>query len=561
MDDLWDPPNYQATKDINCRNDGCQCGLCLAYDEIEEKALNEKSCIQVLRILISKADTDIIELEEELMDLLSQLACTDEEFSNMLSMSLRVKIDILDLSIRKLKDDTGDFLSTSREPAESLNAILKSLFCRYLQKKDEQLAGNTSIVASSDYQVHVGSPFGEKKQMGSSSIVNQSKKVIITALEKHTILQTRVKTEEDNANYPESTNDFGAPSLNNVHCMNPVSKYSDLGLCRGSMEKMNREVNKFQKESPTMTKDVLQNMTLRCNTVCQKPSLETQGKWKHQLKTIKCQLYKHKSARNCILHDDVPSTAKQETDDESIGSRSICLEESSEAPNAKPQIIREFIFSFDNRDKANSISLEARTRPDISLVDGERNAPDTLAELSERNAHTLFELSDHRLNTQDDSGPKQKQRFQTKLVSKYNVDDGNTKMVVKQERNDEEGDENSNLCLSLSSTKTYKRRHRLTSLMQTSSSAPGLLEGTKELCSLGIDVTSPHGRSETLGSLDMDYYTLDELKAIAKQRKLKGYSKLRKSELAQVLGIKVIEGKRKQKRKETLPVSPTQGEA
>lgn len=524
MDDLWDPPNYQATEEINCRNDGCQCGLCLAYDEIEEKALNEKSCIQVLRISISKADADIIELEEELMDLLSQLTCTDEEFSNMLSMCLRVKIDILDISIRKLKDYTGDILSTSREPADTLNAILKSLFCCYLQKKDEQLAGNTSIVASSNYQVHAGSPLGEKKQMGSSSNINQSKRVIITALEKHTISLTRVKTEEENPNYPETPNDFGAPSLNNVHCMSPVSKYSALGLCRGSMEKMNREVNKFQKESPTMTKDVLQNMTLRCKTVCQKPSLETQGKWKHQLKTIKCQ-----------------------TDDESIGSRSICLEESSEAPNAKPQIIREFVLSLD---KSNSISLEARTRPDTSLVDSERNAPDT-----------LLELSDHRLNTQDDSAPKQKQRFQTKLVRKYSVDDGNTKMVVKQERNDEEGDENSNLCLSLSSTnKTYKRRHKLTSLLQTSSSAPGLLERTQELCSLGIDVTSPHGRSETLGSLDIDYYTLDDLKAIAKQRKLKGYSKLRKSELAQVLGIKVIEGKRKQKRKETLPVSPTQGE-
>ncbi|KVH94946.1 hypothetical protein Ccrd_002990 [Cynara cardunculus var. scolymus] len=527
MDDLWDPPNHPATEEINCRNDGCQCGLSLAYDEIEEKGLNEKSCIQVLRILISKADADIIELEEELMDLLSQLACTDEEFSNTLSMFLRVKIDILDLSIRKLKDDAGDFLSTS----------------------------NTSIVESSNYQVHADSLFGEKKQMGSSSNVKQIKRVIITALEKHTISQTRVKIEEENANYPESTNNFGAPSLNNVHCMTPVSKYSALGLCQGSMEKINRELNKFQKESRTMTKDVLQNMTPRCNSVCKKPSLETQGKWKHQLKTIKCQLYKHTPALSCVLEDDIPCTAKLEvayhimTDDESIGSRSVSLEESSEAPNAKPNIIRESVFSLDNRDKSNSISLEARSRPDDSLVDREQNAPDT-----------LLELSDHRLHTQDDSGPKRKQRFQTKLVSKHNVDDGNIEVVVKQERNDEEGDENSNLCPSVSSTKTYKRRHKLTSLLQTSSSAPGLLEGTKELSSLGIDVTSPHGRSEILGSLDMDYYTLDDLKAIAKQRKLKGYSKLRKSELAQVLGIKVMEGKRKQKRKEALPVSPTQGE-
>lgn len=131
MDGIWAPPNYQATEDTD--------PFSLAYDVLEETSLNEKSCIQVLQILNSKADTDIIELEDELMDLLSQLACTDEVFSDMLSMALRVKIDFLDLSIRRLKDDARDFLSTGREPAESIHDILKSLFCGYLQKKDLQV--------------------------------------------------------------------------------------------------------------------------------------------------------------------------------------------------------------------------------------------------------------------------------------------------------------------------------------------------------------------------------------------------------------------------------------
>lgn len=100
-----------------------------------------KSCIQVLEILLSKADEDIIEHEEELMDLLSQLACTDKVFSDMFSMALRTKIDFLDTSIRKLKNDaeSEEFLSTNREPAESIYDILKSLFPHYLNKKDLQV--------------------------------------------------------------------------------------------------------------------------------------------------------------------------------------------------------------------------------------------------------------------------------------------------------------------------------------------------------------------------------------------------------------------------------------
>ncbi|PWA68482.1 F-box domain, cyclin-like protein [Artemisia annua] len=47
-------------------------------------------------------------------------------------------------------------------------------------------------------------------------------------------------------------------------------------------------------------------------------------------------------------------------------------------------------------------------------------------------------------------------------------------------------------------------------------------------------------------------YTLRDLRAIAKQRKIKGYTKYRKSELAKLLGINVIEGKGKQTRGETL---------
>lgn len=89
--------------------------------------------------MISKQDTDISELEDELMELLNQLACSDVEFSDMVSMSLRGNVDFLDSAVKKLKDGAGDFSSTSRQPAESINDMMKSLFCGYLRKKDQQV--------------------------------------------------------------------------------------------------------------------------------------------------------------------------------------------------------------------------------------------------------------------------------------------------------------------------------------------------------------------------------------------------------------------------------------
>ncbi|GKE56608.1 F-box domain containing protein, partial [Tanacetum coccineum] len=45
----------------------------------------------------------------------------------------------------------------------------------------------------------------------------------------------------------------------------------------------------------------------------------------------------------------------------------------------------------------------------------------------------------------------------------------------------------------------------------------------------------------------MDKYRVSELRTIAKEREIKGYTKYRKSKLAQMLGINLIEGNGKQK--------------
>ena len=115
-------------------------------DVIQEKASNEKSCIQVLRVLITKANTEILELEEDLITLESQLAWTDETWSDICSAALREKIDCLDILIRSLKNtnvqdqhDFGVCLLLHREPAETLHEILKALPGNYFHQKDEQV--------------------------------------------------------------------------------------------------------------------------------------------------------------------------------------------------------------------------------------------------------------------------------------------------------------------------------------------------------------------------------------------------------------------------------------
>lgn len=234
MDGLWDPPNHQEIEDTNCGIDGCQCAFCLANDVVEETTQNEMSCIEVLRILISKADSDIIELEDELMELLSQLVSTDEEFSNMFSMYLRKEINFLNISIRKFKNDAGNYLpTTTRKPAESILDILKSLFSIYIQKKDKKFVDNKKNIESASCQVHSDVLLRDKKETGSCSNGNEMekyKRVINTSMEKDARLQMKVKAEE------EEDTDF------------PIS-FLYTGNSQGSMEKWKNLVGKIKSQT------------------------------------------------------------------------------------------------------------------------------------------------------------------------------------------------------------------------------------------------------------------------------------------------------------------------
>ncbi|WCJ33426.1 hypothetical protein M5689_014788 [Euphorbia peplus] len=114
-------------------------------DAIEEDAVNEKCCIQVLRILISKADTEIDELEQDLIFLQSELAWIEnEEWSEIGYNTLTKKIDFLDTSMKSLRNEGTDnvelHLLMHTQPVERLHEILKALLSNYRCKKDLQPA-------------------------------------------------------------------------------------------------------------------------------------------------------------------------------------------------------------------------------------------------------------------------------------------------------------------------------------------------------------------------------------------------------------------------------------
>ncbi|XP_076907615.1 uncharacterized protein LOC143564130 [Bidens hawaiensis] len=235
-------------------------------------------------------------------------------------------------------------------------------------------------------------------------------------------------------------------------------------LCWGSTKKTNREVRRSPIKSPITTKkDFLPKRTPKCNSVCPKPSLETQGKLKHQLSIVKSQTY-----------------------DGSMTLATVPYQEPSEETNAAVPYVHP-------HEEPNAI---------VPYVEPHK----------EPNAQQL-------ITKELDSPPG------------YPSPQSHQNQVILRPRTPY-------------STDQRRKQPNSPQLQKSSSSFRALAVG------------NPFNRAETYSNLyKEDYYTLPDLRAIAKQQNLKGYYKLRKAELARALGIKVIEGRRKQpKRKERQPV-------
>lgn len=113
-------------------------------DEIEEDALNAESCVQVLRILITKADTEIDELEKDLLCLQNELAWTENEnWPEICCSALTERVNQLDVAVTALKsdhaDDTEVQLLLHSKPAETLHEIVKALHQDHCQDTHVQV--------------------------------------------------------------------------------------------------------------------------------------------------------------------------------------------------------------------------------------------------------------------------------------------------------------------------------------------------------------------------------------------------------------------------------------
>lgn len=132
----------------------CEClsvGICIYcsflsknLDVIEEDALNEECCVQVLRTLNTKADAEIEELEKDLLSLQNELAwAQDENWREICSSALTERINWLDVAVSKLKsgcaDDTETQLQLHSKPAETLQEIVKALQRGHCQETDVQV--------------------------------------------------------------------------------------------------------------------------------------------------------------------------------------------------------------------------------------------------------------------------------------------------------------------------------------------------------------------------------------------------------------------------------------
>ncbi|GKA76078.1 hypothetical protein Tco_0782456 [Tanacetum coccineum] len=80
---------------------------------------------------------------------------------------------------------------------------------------------------------------------------------------------------------------YDIPHDMGMQCMSLVPKHTASSLRVASTCDIDREVNKVQLQSPIMTHDNVHITTDKGKSICRKPSLETQGKWKHQIKTVK----------------------------------------------------------------------------------------------------------------------------------------------------------------------------------------------------------------------------------------------------------------------------------
>lgn len=144
---IWGAPFFQDENSSPANSLTQNFYFSQKLDTIEEDGLNEKCCVQVLEILIAKADTEIAELEDDIVMLQSQLAHTDEKWLDMCIAALNKKVDRLGSLITALKNKndqaSGVQLQTNRKPSERIHEILETPLRNFSSSRAKQPANST----------------------------------------------------------------------------------------------------------------------------------------------------------------------------------------------------------------------------------------------------------------------------------------------------------------------------------------------------------------------------------------------------------------------------------
>ncbi|KAL4359178.1 hypothetical protein AHAS_Ahas08G0051400 [Arachis hypogaea] len=162
-------PNLILEGKVSAADDGSVAGgdrwgaFSFQSDVIEEDALNEEYCVQVLRILITKADTEIKVLEKDLSSLQNELACAEhEKWPEICCSALTERINWLDVAISALKKDLADEIETGlllhSKPAETLNEIVKALQRDHCQDENSQVGDLGYASEVGNYADYLGAP-------------------------------------------------------------------------------------------------------------------------------------------------------------------------------------------------------------------------------------------------------------------------------------------------------------------------------------------------------------------------------------------------------------------
>ncbi|XP_058205378.1 uncharacterized protein LOC131319231 isoform X2 [Rhododendron vialii] len=471
-------------------------------DVIEENALNEKSCIQVLQLLISRANAEILELEEDLIILQSQLAWADESWSETCSAALNGKIDCLDISLRSLENadvhgehDFGGCLLSHSEPAEKIHQILQPLLENYFHQEHEQTVN--SVVSKDDLSLET-----ENKDVAEK---DKHALAIIKDLSSDTSGQ---ETDESSEKKELAKFDLKVDGKDGLRKNNSGSEERSLVV---------------------------------------KSTLKTAGKGRILPRTFEpssaSSLDASKQAnspkgKNSRIVSEV--NGRKEVKGHSSTGQIIILKSSfrqNSAPTNNINNIEPPLSSF-KLGKKRTKSPRKLNSPDVGVTNTEKKAVDSLLlflknkkeQKGKSKLAAIVGESNPNLSPRPQKQSK-KREHQQKQKAKRVLDVDKEK---KRKRQTSPGVEEAKKLKSLQIS--------LAKSCANTTASTNAEDPSDTKCLFTCDSVTPRPCPEARVVLDLERLTLVDLKAIAKQQKIRGYSSLKKSKLTEELSLKLVRG-------------------